>query len=226
MFWQEDKGKDQVEVPDAILDLTFTIHCKEIPIGHAWLLWEALQVALPWLAEEPKAGVHQIYIPESGNGWMRPTDPNALMYPSRRSRLVLRLPKERLDDALSLQEQTLALGSYMVKVGEGKVKPLSLITTQTCRYMESFPDETEDQFLQRIANELAKLRIKVRKMLCGKSHDIALPGQTIYTRSIMLAELTVDDAILLQQEGIGAHRNFGCGLFMPSKSISAVSGKE
>jgi hypothetical protein len=38
----------------------------------------------------------------------------------------------------------------------------------------------------------------------------------------MLADLEVEEAVKLQQEGIGRHKKTGCGLFIPHKGIKAV----
>jgi hypothetical protein len=45
---------------------------------------------------------------------------------------------------------------------------------------------------------------------------------SVFTRSLMVADLASEDAIKLQQEGIGPGRKFGCGLFLPQKGIKAV----
>ncbi|MES9880712.1 MAG: type I-MYXAN CRISPR-associated protein Cas6/Cmx6 [Sedimenticola sp.] len=39
------------------------------------------------------------------------------------------------------------------------------------------------------------------------------------TRSLMVADLSVEDAIHLQEQGIGEGRSMGCGLFIPQKSF-------
>ena len=38
----------------------------------------------------------------------------------------------------------------------------------------------------------------------------------------MLADLDVEEAVILQQRGIGRHKKMGCGLFIPHKGIKAV----
>jgi CRISPR/Cas system CSM-associated protein Csm4 (group 5 of RAMP superfamily) len=35
----------------------------------------------------------------------------------------------------------------------------------------------------------------------------------------MVAELSYEDAITLQEQGLGPHRTLGCGLFLPQKSF-------
>ena len=70
--------------------------------------------------------------------------------------------------------------------------------------------------------QLRDLGIKVRKLLCGRSHSIRSPDGDLHTRSVMLADLEVEEAMILQQRGIGKHKMMGCGLFIPHKGIRAV----
>jgi hypothetical protein len=60
-------------------------------------------------------------------------------------------------------------------------------------------------------------------MLSGRGHTIRTPEGGIETRSLMIAELTVEDSVRLQQQGLGPGRKIGCGLFLPHKGIEAVS---
>jgi hypothetical protein len=39
----------------------------------------------------------------------------------------------------------------------------------------------------------------------------------------MLADLSTDESIRLQQQGLGPRRLMGCGIFIPHKGIDAVS---
>jgi hypothetical protein len=39
----------------------------------------------------------------------------------------------------------------------------------------------------------------------------------------MIADLTKENCILMQDKGIGQGRVFGCGIFLPHKSIDAVA---
>jgi hypothetical protein len=48
----------------------------------------------------------------------------------------------------------------------------------------------------------------------------------VFTRSLMIAEMTAENAFKLQKHGIGEGRKFGCGLFLPQKGISAVNADE
>lgn len=39
--------------PDDVLDVSFAMQAKRLPLDHAWLLSQALQQQLPWLPHEP-----------------------------------------------------------------------------------------------------------------------------------------------------------------------------
>jgi hypothetical protein len=41
----------------------------------------------------------------------------------------------------------------------------------------------------------------------------------------MIADLTSQDSITLQEQGLGEGRKIGCGLFVPHKDIKAVDPK-
>ncbi len=80
MFWQDQEDKKQkFVVPDNVVDLSFKVQCKQLPLDHAHALSQTIQQALPWFAEEPQAGIHLIHGAESGNGWIRPQDPDAIL---------------------------------------------------------------------------------------------------------------------------------------------------
>lgn len=227
MFWQEEKQGSTYRVPDDIVDLGFRIDCKCLPLEHAYALSRALHEALPWLADEERAGVHLIHGAESGNGWMRPEDARSeLLYLSRRTRMTLRLPKERLDQARALTGRTLNIEGYVLTVGEGVVKSLSTSSTIFSRYVANDYGADEQAFVQAVAREIGSHGVAVRKLVCGKDHVLHTPDGDIATRSVMLADLKPQESVTLQQRGVGPHRQLGCGLFIAHKGIAPVAVTE
>jgi len=228
MFWNEEKSKKPYQAPDDIVDLTYKISCKCLPLDHAYTLSSAIHKALPWFSDDEHAGIHLIHGAESGNGWMRPDKASdELLFLSRRTKLSLRLHKDRLDDARKLTGSSLDIASHIIDVGETEIKPLSTQSTIFSRYIISSETETEDEFLHRVYNDLQAMGVEVNKLLCGKSNEIqGMDGNRIFTRSVMLAELKPAHSVKVQQVGIGAGRKMGCGLFIPHKGIAAVSEAE
>jgi len=224
MFWSEEKSsKDEFKVSDDVVDLSFKLTCKTLPLEHAHALFEGIKLVLHWLEEEELAGIHQIHVAESGNGWMRPDDPtNEVLHLSRRTRMTLRMPKHRIEDAQQLTGKTLDIDGYALSIGEVTIKPFTALPTLFSRYVVCDVEQSEEQFLQLVADELQSMGIPVNKMLAGKQNVIRTPDKDIYTRSIMVAELDKEHSVILQQRGIGPARKLGCGLFVPQKGIKAV----
>lgn len=219
MVWQEEEDVEQFVVPDRIVDLYFNIDCRALPVDHAYELSRAIHQALPWFADEPEAGLHLIHVAESGNGWDRPEEAGELLYPSRRTKLTLRLPKERLGDAQALRGQTLMVAGNAMAIGEGKSKLLSTSTTLYARYVASKPELTEEEFLAEAVKWLRGEGLRFKKILAGKAHLLATPEGTLITRSLMVADLPLEDTVALQEMGYGEYRKMGCGLFIPHKTV-------
>ncbi len=225
MYWQENKPAEEFVVPDDVADAVFAISCRNLPVDHAWALSQAIQAALPWFADEPHAGLHVIHGADSGNGWMRPEDPHALLHLSRRTKLTLRLPKHRLGDAEMLLGRTLDVAGHALRVDKLTPRPLSRITTLFSRHVLIGAGDDESVFLKAAIEQLGALGIKPVKMLCGRQTTVATPAGTLSTRSLMLADLAVEESVLLQQRGLGPERKLGCGLFIPHKDINEIRRK-
>ena len=225
MFWEEDEDKSiPYEVPDTVFDLSFAIQCKSLPIHHAWQLSEEILTHLPWMRDNKFAGIHQIHVAESNNGWLRPDEDDALLYPSRRTKLTLRIPSDTFEEASSLCGKTLNINSHAIKIGKSKKKPFSNSSVIFSRYILTHADEDENQFLTRIAREIkVKTNFNIKKMLCGKSHEIQTPEGKLPTRHLMIADLDSDTSIKIQQHGLGEGRILGCGLFLPHKGIKSLN---
>lgn len=209
---------------EQIVDAVFAIDCPTLPVDHAYALSQAVEAALPWFAEEPRAGLHTVHGAASGSGWTRPEGADALLQLSQRARLALRLPASRLQDAAALSGRTLEVAGWPLRVGKMTPRSLARITTlfSRCVVLEA-PDE--EAFIEMATAELATLGIRAERMLCGRVTPVATPSRTYEARSLMLASLSVEHSILLQQAGLGAERRLGCGVFIPHKDIADLRSR-
>ncbi|MEX0638456.1 MAG: type I-MYXAN CRISPR-associated protein Cas6/Cmx6, partial [Burkholderiales bacterium] len=114
---------------DEVVDAVFAIECRSLPVDHAYALSAAIQAALPWFADEPQAGLHTIHGASSASGWMRPEGEDALLQLSQRTKLVLRLPESRLEDAAALSGRTLDVAGWPMRVGRLSARPLVRIAS-------------------------------------------------------------------------------------------------
>lgn len=224
MFWQDDDGEKEFQVPDDVVDVRFTIDCRRIPVDHAFALSHAIAMALPWINGEAEAAVHTIHVAGSQNGWERPPhSADAHLMVSRRTKLVIRVPKHRVDALRGgLEGRTLDVGGCPLTVGEGKVRTLATETTLLARYVVTGTADSESAFLTWTADELGRMGIRLRKALCGKATTVATPSGALQTRSLLLADLAPEESVRLQQRGLGPNRHMGCGVFIPHKGVEAV----
>lgn len=225
MYWEESKPQHDHVIPDDVVDLAFDIACRCLNVDHAYRLSQEIVRALPWMGTEPGVGIHPIHVAESGNGWTRPENPTDLLYLSRRTKLVLRIPKQRVDDARVLSGKSLDIDGNSLRVEAAHVRPLSAIATIFARHLVIDAAEDEEQFLRTALARLAEMDIHPKKMLCGKRVAIVTPHGAVHTRSLMLANLTLEESTTLQLRGLGAHRLLGCGLFIGHRDINEVKQK-
>lgn len=224
MFWQEEETVINA-AETAIVDLSFAMQCRQLPLDHAYALFTAIQQALPWFTETPGTGLHLIHLTE-GNGWYRPTNDEPFFYPSRRTRFSLRLPQTHVAAAQALSGQTLMIAGQPLLVGRTQVKPLHPFPVLIARHVLADPTQSENAFIQQQVQELQALELVCRKALCGKSQEWTTPTGRVLTRSLMIAELSADASLTLQRTGLGNAQRLGFGLFVPHKDIQAVSKVE
>lgn len=232
MYWQEDDKNETPRVTDDVVDLVFSLRCKYLPVDHVYPLFQAVQNVLPWLEEEPAAGMHAVNVATSGNGWIRPDDPQALLHLSKRTRFELRVPKHRIDDAKKLVGETLDICGYAFELHSVSERSLSLLTTLFSRYLTTGKELLdEEEMLHWVSVQLKAQGIMPRKMLCGIEHFIEVPAaiqpeKKIHARSLMIADLDIEESLWLQKYGLGPYRHLGCGLFIPHKGIESLRNEK
>ncbi|MEM8845122.1 MAG: type I-MYXAN CRISPR-associated protein Cas6/Cmx6 [Pseudomonadota bacterium] len=223
MFWNEDTDNESAyEVPDDIVDVNFKIKCPHLPLDHAHQLSSAIIKELPWINDHEFAGIHLIHGAESGNGWIRPTDPTELIYPSRRTLFTIRTPQEFIQEVQNLDGKTIQICDSSIEFYKPSIRKLSKLTTIFARYILADHVEDEEAFLQEMAELLRAKNIHPKKMMSGRATTLTFPNRIFSVRSLMIDGLESTQSVRLQQEGLGAGRKFGCGLFLPHKGIDAV----
>lgn len=198
--------------PSPLVDLAFALQGRSLPRHHRATLAQALLQQLPWLAEEPLSGVHPLKLAHTQG-------PQAWL--SNRTRLVLRLPRQRLPQAQSLAGAELAVGPQTVRVmGPGQVRELQPHGTLYA-HLVAAEREAEPDFLADMDQALQQLGISARR-LCGRQQLSAEGPRSVLGYSLMLDGLHAAHAQRLMEHGLGPHRLWGCGLFVPHKSAAAV----
>ncbi len=224
MFWQEDDQPTEFVQSENVVDVSFKIDCKQLPLDHAWELADAIQKAAPWLQESALNGLHLIHGAPSGNGWQRPEESqDAIIHLSKRARLILRVEHAFVEQALQLTGHQLSISGFPLFIQAGKPQQLVAQSTVHCRYVQADETQPENEFLQVVASELQLLGIEVKKMMSGMTRTFCSPNGVLFTRSLMVADLTQEESVTLQHHGIGSGRKMGFGIVLPHKGIAAVN---
>jgi CRISPR-associated protein Cas6 len=194
-----------------MIDMVFDLDGGILPIAYPFALWEALIYRVPQLAEEKSIGV----LPMRGT-----SNKDGLLLP-KRAKMVMRLPTALADHTASrLTGQQLDLAGSNVRLGAAKTRPIYPFPTIHAQLVTGKSDEV--LFLESIDTQLGEMRIK-GKLICGKRRDINDDQQSIHGYSLVVHDLTPEASLHLQFVGLGEGRQFGCGIFVPSKVISGLS---
>jgi CRISPR-associated protein Cas6 len=191
-------------------DVCFSLSGGEIAEDHSFALERAVKALLPWLEEEPEAGILPLSGLARGNG---------VRFVGRRSRLILRLPNRRVASADFLIGKRLDLGGDVVI---GSAEQCAIFPARVV-YSAVVAMDTADEveFLAR-CNAVFAQRGLTPQMVTGKARELGVAGGTVHGFSLMLHGLTSVQTVELQEAGLGAHRGLGCGIFVPHKSVAAV----
>jgi len=218
--WIEEEKKPPSDM-SKMVDVAFKINCKTLPYDHAFSLSNEILKHLPWLEDSKLTGIQTLHGPESGNGWTRAE--NEEIFLSKRTRLILRIPKSDFEKACELQGKTLRVLGNEIKIGKASRKPFLTVRDLICRFVLTDDDLDESDFLKYVAEEFRHHKIHLKKAICGKTKSFSINGHRKFTRSLMIADLSKENSIKLQDVGVGIGRIFGCGIFLPHKSIDAVA---
>lgn len=193
----------------SMVDLAFAIAGEAPPREYRRELATALLQRLPWLADRPGSGVHRLNVSAGAQALL-----------SQRTRLTLRVPRERAEAAAALEGTQLALGPATLRVGAAQQRELLPWGTLYAHFVVAAEaDDDELAFLQAVDAELAALGVACRP-ICGRAH--VLESGVLRGYSLMLDQLSAADSLRVLETGVGAHRRLGCGLFVPHRSAAAV----
>jgi CRISPR-associated protein Cas6 len=195
-----------------VTDVQFDIQGTLLPIDHGFALFTELARLLPWLADEPLGGVHAIHGADTGHGEL---------ILNRRTKLMIRMVSARVPELMQLSGQSINIGGNKLEIGAGKIRPLSRHTPLFAHCVVT-GSEDELDFTNDIIRLLDEMKIDSR-FICGKRQAIRTPDGMASGFSLMLHGLPVEHSFLVQQQGLGKYRKIGCGIFIPHKSINALT---
>jgi CRISPR-associated protein Cas6 len=197
-------------IPEMI-DMVFDLEGFMLPAAYPFELWKALLHLAPELADEKYVGILPLRSTQNKEGLLL----------SKRAKLALRLPKtiaERI--AAGLRGSTIQLGTSSLLLGKFKPRVIEPYPTIHAQQVTGASDEVK--FMEEVQAQLNDMGV-VANLICGKRGLIGDDQQSLEGYSLVAHDLKPEASLRLQYAGLGEHRQFGCGIFIPYKVISGLS---
>ncbi|NET57975.1 MAG: type I-MYXAN CRISPR-associated protein Cas6/Cmx6 [Symploca sp. SIO2E6] len=197
-----------------IINLSFPVRGTELPADHNYRLYSAISKQFPQIHHLDGLAINTIPGIPDKQGKIRLT---------RYSRLLLRLPLEAIAQVYLLAGQTLDVGGYPIQLGNPELQTLQPVDFLSARlvtikgYTETAPFLAAAQRQLQTLDINANIGIPANEQ--GKPKRLTLKinkpnrSYTIVGFSVVVSDLTPDDAVKLQIHGLGGKRRIGCGVF-------------
>lgn len=210
-----------------IVDVHFSLQGKEIPADHGYHLLSAVAKHIPFIHDNQDVGIHHI------SGLF--TGSRTLILTSK-SRLIIRLPSERIVNVLPLSGKILELNGSTINVGVPSPKALIPASRLFSRLVviKGFMDP--EPFIEAAKRQMTEAGLKAMPSLVEQQkvaganegnrygthspflrRTIRIRDKEIVGFALRVEGLTAEESILLQERGLGGRRRFGCGVFIPDR---------
>ena len=210
-----------------VVDLQFRIVGTVVPADHGYHLFSAISELIPGLHNHAEAGLHPISGRLAGNRCLAITE---------ESLLTIRLPSSLVALVLPLAGKTLRIGEHEIQVGVPRTRALVPSARLYSRLVVIKGFMEPEPFLEAARRQLQDMAIKGKPCLIEQPQIAeANYGRQTGTRSrylrrtikihdkevvgfaLRVEELTGEESIRLQENGICGRRRFGCGIFLPER---------
>ena len=193
-----------------VVDLFFHVQGKEVPVDHEYTLYSAISRILEsgeenkWLHNADNVGLLPIRGHYAGQG--------KLML-DQHARFGLRLPVNLIPKVLRLAGKRLDVNGEALRVGVSTTSALIPAPLLYAHIVTTKNGEDETRFDTEIQRQLDALGIK-GKPARGPRRIVTIKDKKVVGYSLLVSELTAEESICLQEQGLGGRRKMGCGVFV------------
>ena len=202
-----------------VVDIHFSVSGQTVPWDHCYALFSALCRIQPAFHEaDYPLGVFPLNGAAEGR----------MLRLTGASRLRLRLPEERIGDALTLVGRSFRLQSQQLRLGEPRRIPVVPAARLKAAWVTVKGALRADDVLRQVGLELAQRQLSGQAELVAparpRSSDCSairrtrtIAGASVVGYALVVKGLSVEDALTLCAQGLGGRRHFGGGLFLPAR---------
>lgn len=187
------------------VDLRFQVFGQSVKVDHGYALFAAISRVLPEFHEAGDIGLRLIRGRYMGNGQLNI---------SPASNLVFRLPVSKVAEYINLAGKTLDLEGHQLRIGVPNSQALVPATALYSHLVTTKNGNDQKRFEEEMKRQMETLDCK-GKLSVGKRKTFKLHGKQVVGYSVLVSELTAEESITLQEQGLGGRRKMGCGFFEP-----------
>lgn len=193
-----------------------------IPKDHGYCLFSAISHLVKYLHDDENVVAHVLRI--QGQRIFE----NYLKL-SEESRVTLRMPLEDVHQLAPLEGSTLELDGLPLTLGSTIIEPLQpyeeLYSSLAIVKFRAVPKDAngkmdlgiaKDEFVNYVFSKLSRSGIKAKVEFGPNPRMVAIKGTATLGWSLHIRPETPEGSIKLQEEGLGAKRHMGCGIFIGS----------
>lgn len=188
---------------DPKVDLVFLVVGQRIPVDHGYALYAAVSRVLPELHEAQDIALDLVRGRYIGAGLLDITP---------RTELVVRLPSSRISTVLALAGKKLDILGHAVGIGVPTTRALVLSSALYAHLVTTRNGNDQVRFEKEIHHQADALGVK-GKLTVGERRTFGVHGKQVVGYSVLASELTAEESITLQENGLGGRRKMGCGFF-------------
>lgn len=194
------------------VELSFGVIGTSLPADHGYGLYSAIAHLCPEIHEQE--GVSILTIPGEPDG-------QGKIHLSKTSRLKVRLPYEldKISMVLPLAGQKLTIGSHKIQLEIPQILPLRPVDKLRSRIVTIKKFQEPEPFKQAAQRQLDALEIAGKLILPLNEKGepsrkaIKIKSYSIVGFSLIVTDLSEEDSIKLQKNGLGGKHRMGCGIF-------------
>jgi CRISPR-associated protein Cas6 len=219
----------KVKQMNNVINLSFPVKGTQLPADHNYRLYAALSQRFSELHDLKGLAINTISgIP----------DQQGKIILTKSSKLYIRFPVEAIALIYPLAGESLKIGDHIIELGNPELQTLQPIDTLKARLVTIKGYTEPSSFLEAVQRQLEALEIKANigipankngepKRLTMKINKAqAKRSYTIIGFSVVVSDLTSEDSIKLQIEGLGGKRRLGCGVFYPNIKVNHFQGEK
>jgi CRISPR-associated protein Cas6 len=185
------------------VDVSFQVLGKFLVVDHGFALYSAISRVCPFIHGGAEVGLKLIRGRYLGEGRLDI---------SPHSELVLRVRVSRVKEYLALAGKRLEVMGETIRVGVPQTRSLIPAVALFAQMVTTRNGQEQERFAHEMGNQMGALGIQGR-LTVTKRRTFQVHGKQVVGYSVLLSELTAEESIIVQEQGLGGRRKMGCGFF-------------